>query len=803
MDYRDTSLSPEERAKALLAQMSPEEKLGQLVGYLPWMNIGGRWMPEMPQQKIGQISSLQMRTLKTTEEAVAFQQDMQKIVMERSDLNIPAIFHMEGLCGAYIPGATSFPSGIGRGSGWDPELEQQIGEIVGRQERAMGVTYTLAPVLDLARDARMGRHGESYGEDPTLAAALGSAYVKGVQQRDESGRQTDAVAKHFLGFHLGTSGIHGADTQISTRELREIHGKPFQAAITEAGIKGMMPCYCSLNGEPVSVSKEIMTDLLREEMGFDGVVFSDYGAISNAYEFHNIGESLTDTGYRAMESGMDLELPSPAGYNLELLERFEKGEADMAVLDRTVERVLTAKFRMGLFENPMAMTGQALEKQLYREGDEEISLRSARQSLVLLKNDGILPMTDTKKKIAVIGYQASTARIFFGGYTHFSMAEGQLAAIASMAGVRDMGIESPVKMETLPGVPIQSDFDPAFEAVMQQQKPGIHSLLEELRIRMPDAQILYAKGYNIAGNDHSGFEEALQIAKDADIVILTLGGKHGTSSIASMGEGVDATDINLPECQEAFLQLLEPLGKPVIGIHFNGRPISSDRADRICNAILEAWNPSEKGAQAITDVLLGEVNPSGKLTVSVAYNAGQIPIYYNHPHGSSWHQAGSIGFPDYVDCTHKPRYPFGHGLSYTRFAYENLRLAAAEVAPEEEIVISVDIQNTGDREGTEVVQLYIRDEKASMTRPNMELAGFCRVSLAPGQKKTVTFTIQPSQLAFLDRSFRWKVEKGAFTVMAGASSEDIRLKETLQITADAFIEGRTRSFYAKAAVESV
>lgn len=801
MDHRDTTLSPNERAKALLAQMSPEEKLGQLVGYLPWMNIRGKWMPEMPAQKVGQVSALQMRTLKNTEDAIAFQQNMQQTIIDRSAHNIPAVFHMEGLCGAYLPGATSFPSGIGRGSGWDPELEQQIGQIVGRQERAMGITYTLAPVLDLSRDARMGRHGEAYGEDPTLAAALGSAYVKGVQQRDESGRQTDAVAKHFLGFHLGASGIHGADSQISPRELREIHAKPFQAAITEAGIKGIMPCYCSLNGEPVSVSKEIMTDLLREEMGFDGVVFSDYGGISNAFSFHHIGESLTDTGYRAMEAGMDLELPSPAGYNLELLQRFENGEADIAVLDAAVERVLTAKFRMGLFEHPMALAGDVLQQQLHHDGDEEVSLRSARQSLVLLKNDGTLPLSNGKQKIAVIGYQASTARIFFGGYTHFSMAEGQLAAIASMAGVRDMGVASPVKMETLPGVPIQSDFDPAFEAVLQQQKPGIHSLLEELRIRMPQAEIRYAKGYNIAGNDHSAFEEALQIAKDADIVILTLGGKHGTSSIASMGEGVDATDINLPECQDAFMELLEPLHKKVIGIHFNGRPISSDVADRVCGTILEAWNPAEKGAQAIADVLLGEVNPSGKMPVSVAYNAGQIPIYYNHPNGSSWHQGDSIGFPNYVDCTHKPRYPFGHGLSYTEFTYSNLHLNAAEVAPDQDVVIHVDVQNTGNREGTEVVQLYIRDEKASMTRPNMELAGFCRVSLLPGEAKAVTFTMKPSQLAFLDRSFRWKVEKGLFTIKVGASSEDIRLTGSFRITEDAFIDGKTRGFYAKTVIE--
>lgn len=318
---------------------------------------------------------------------------------------------------------------------------------------------------------------------------------------------------------------------------------------------------------------------------------------------------------------------------------------------------------------------------------------------------------------------------------------------------------------------------------------------------MPDSEILYAYGYPIAGADTSGYQEALEAVQKADVVILTLGGKHGTCSMASMGEGIDAADINLPECQDAFIRLAAEYGKPMIGVHFNGRPISSDAADRYLNAILEAWNPSEAGAQAVAEVLLGEVNPSGKMPVTTAYHAGQLPVYYNHFHNSSWHQTGSIGFLNYVDLPHTPRYYFGHGLSYTAFAYSNLRISAAETAPFEPFTISLEVENTGKCAGTEVVQLYLHDAFASMARPVKELAGFVRVDLKPGEKKTVVFTIEPGQMAFLDKDMRWKIEKGKIEVEVGSSSADIRLTGAYEVTEDGWIAGKDRALYAKAAVQ--
>ena len=499
---------------------------------------------------------------------------------------------------------------------------------------------------------------------------------------------------------------------------------------------------------------------------------------------------------------MDQEVHFKSCFNEELMGWFQDGSADVEILNTAVRRILTAKFRMGLFEHPFALTGEELHSSFHHASDQEVSLKSALESLVLLKNDGVLPLSKGIKKIVVIGKQASTARIYYGGYTHFSMAEGMEAAVATMAGVQTEKGTVTATVETIPGTPIQKDDAPIFEEILKRQNPKVKSLLEEIRSALPETEVTYAEGYTHAGNDCSGHAEALEAAKNADVVIVVLGGKHGTSSIASMGEGVDAADINLPECQEEFLKKVGALKKPVVGVHFNGRPISSDAADRYCNAILEAWNPSEYGGTAIRQVLLGEYNPSGRLPLTVARSSGQIPIYYNHPNGSSYHQGESIAFADYVDMPHTPRYYFGHGLSYTTFAYSDLKLEKKEYGAKENIRFSVTVKNTGGMAGTEVVQIYVRDVFASMTRPVKELAGFARVSLEPGEAKNVGFTMKPGQLAFLNRDMEWLVEKGEIELMAGSSSEDIRLRDAFRITESRIVDGKTRGFYAEARIEA-
>lgn len=797
--YLDITKTPEERAKLLLAELSLDEKMAQVGCIFPFgesYTDMGKISADTP-FGIGEVSTLEMRRITSLEEAAGWQRNVQNIVMENSPHHIPAIFHMEGLCGAFIQDTTSFPAGIGRGASFNPDLEERIAEIVSRQEAACGITHILAPVLDISRDSRMGRQGETYGEDPALASAMGAAYTRGIQKGETAGRKTESVAKHFLAFHNSQGGIHGTHSDTPPRLLREIYAKPFQAAIAESGLKGIMPSYNSIDGEPMSASHELLCGLLRDEMGFEGVCISDYGAVGNVHHVQHIGETAADAGLRCMQAGMDIEMPSVTGYNEELKKQIVRGEADIALLDAAVLRVLAAKFRMGLFEQPCALEGDILRDTVCHESDRKISLQSAKESLVLLKNNGVLPLKGTARKIAMIGPHADCARKFFGGYTHMCMMESTYAVANSIAGVSGVVQADTAQIRTIPGTNIQSDETEEFDAILRRQKPYCRSLLEEMRDRMPEREIHYAYGYPVAGADESHFAEALQVVKEADLVIMTLGGKHGTCSMASMGEGVDASNINLPPCQEAFIRKAAELGKPLIGVHFDGRPISSDAADACLDAILEAWSPAETGAEAVVDALLGEYSPSGKLPVSVAYHAGQIPVYYNHPFGSAWHQGESIGFVNYVDLPHTPRYYFGHGLSYTTFAYSDLRISEKEVDAQGSVIIEVSVSNTGAYEGDEVVQLYLSDRYADMTRPVKELAGFKRVSLKLGEKKTVVFEVMASQMAFLDRDMRWKVEKGVIGVEVGSSSEDIRLTGEYNVINDSWIEGRKRAFYAK------
>ena len=797
--YRDPKASPEERARDLLRRMSIEEKLAQLCTVMPREEDAGSLDKEIA-CGIGQISTLHVREMRTMEQVIRWQHTLQRRVMERSPHGIPAVFHMEGLCGAFLPGAASFPSGIARGAGWDPINERALGAIAGRQERALGITQTLAPVLDINRDCRMGRTSEAYGEDPTLVAALGTAYTRGLQGEHTAGRASEGVAKHFLGSHMVQGGIHGASAEIAPRSLEEVHAKPFQAAISLAGLKGVMPCYCDVNGEPASSSRTLLQGLLREKMGFTGVCVSDYGAIGNVFQVQHVTESLADAGQLCLEAGMDVETPVCAAFSEELARRFRSSEADASALDAAVERVLEAKFRMGLFEHPFALEGRELEEAFHRPSDAAALLTAARQSLVLLKNDGILPIEKGRAlRIAVVGRHAANARSFFGGYTHLSMVEAVYASANSLAGVGESGAKKR-EARTIPGTQVQDSETEEFDAILRWQKPHCRSLLEELEARLTDAKITFAYGYPPAGDDESRFPEALEAIRQADLAILTLGGKNGSCSVATMGEGVDGTDINLPPCQERFLRRAAALGTPLVGLHFDGRPVSSDAADECLGALIECWNPAEAGAQAIADVLTGRVSPSGRLPVTVAYHAGQLPLYYAHHHGAAWHQGESIGFQNYVDLPHTPRYPFGFGLSYTRFSYRELAISTEQPNPHEAFTVSLTVQNDGERDGDEVVQLYFRDPQASVCRPVLELAGFARVPLRAGESARVVFTLDSTLFAFLGRKLQWQVEKGTIELYAAASSQELFLRGSVRIPRTETISPAARCFFADAEI---
>ncbi|TPR55568.1 glycoside hydrolase family 3 N-terminal domain-containing protein [Enterococcus sp. OL5] len=796
MTWQDTQLSSKERAEKLLEELSIEEKMAQIVGFLPQDFSDMDALRKNCPKGIGEISLLEMRRLTNLKETARYQKKMQEEIMKLSPHQIPAIFHMEGLSGAYLPQAMSFATGIARGATFNPTLEYQVGLITAQEERAVGITHTFAPVLDINLDPRFGRQGEAYGEDANLVAQMGVAYTQGLQSEVSNGKRTEAVAKHFLASHASEGGIHGTQATVSNRTLREKYGKPFQAAMVLADLKGVMPCYSAIDNEPPSVSKALLTDLLKQEMGFEGLVVSDYSAISNVHTAQKNFESLTETGYASLSAGMAIELPNATTFNEELGQWFEQGRVPIAVLDQAVLQVLEAKFRMGLFEAPFALPEEELSLHFGQSAKRETAKAIASQSFVLLKNNGLLPLKPVTK-IAVIGCHADTARTFYGGYSHFSMAEGVLAAKKTMAGVA--GIEATADYEKIPGTPIQVD-SPEFEALFQQLKPDERSLIAELKFRMPDSEILTAYGYDIAGTDTSHFAEALAVAQQADVVIVTLGGKYGTSMIASTGEGIDSTSINLPWVQEQFLEALAKINVKTIGIHFDGRPISSDRADQTLDALIEAWNPGDQAAAALVDTLIGVNNPSGRLPVSVVYVAGQVPVYHDHLNGAQWHQAESVGFTEYLETSHHPRYPFGYGLSYSQFAYADFKLNKQQFLPHEAVEITVTVTNTSERAGCELVQLYVSDEAASMTRPHHELAGFLKVSLQPQEAKTVVFTFYPSQVAFINRDNQWLIEKGMFRVMLGTTAENIVLTERIEVLESAVIDGKTRAFYAEAHV---
>jgi beta-glucosidase len=800
--YLDPALSAEERAEDLLKRMGIEEKMGQIVGYLPQGESLEQFAKDYP-QGAGEVSMLFTGRLGSRHEVAKMVRQIQEKIMELSDHHIPAIFHIETLTGALMPDATSFPSGIGQASTWNPQLQRQLADVIRRQARAVGARHAFAPVLDISRDSRFGRQGETYGEDPTLASAMGAAYVSGIQSDGNLQEGLLACAKHFLGYHASQGGIHAASTPIPPRMLREIYAKPFQAAITEANLKSVMNTYSSIDGQAVAASRNLLDKLLREEMGFSGMTVSDYTSISELHTRLKLFETKTDAGERALTAGMDIELPSKDCYNDELMERFKSGALDMEILDRAVRRVLIAKFELGLFENPFPVTREEIELVYQDPNAKQIGLEAARQSIILLKNNGVLPLERKKQKIAVIGHHATSTRALFGGYSFATLAENMLGIGNTMAGVDFEKISNPDKEQlgtvrnqyTYPGSKVHIEL-PEVDHLLKRLYPGICNLLEQLRLECPQAEITYSYGYAYAGNDTSMHEEALAAAAEADVVILTLGGKHGWGMSCTTGEGIDSTNINLPESQESFIRKLAELKKETIAVHFDGRPISSDMADQHIDAIIEAWNPGQYGAEAITDVLFGDYNPAGRLPVSIAYNSGQIPIFYNHDNGSSYHVGTMNEFTSYTDCPREPRYYFGHGLSYTTFAYSNLQIDKDEYDADDRLEVSVDIMNTGDVYGEEVVQLYISDIYASVVRPVQQLAGFVRVPLKPQEKRKIVFTMNLSQFAFLDEDLKWKVEAGKMRVMVGASASDIRAHGEFRIRENRYVDGVTRGFYA-------
>ncbi|MBX3066285.1 MAG: glycoside hydrolase family 3 C-terminal domain-containing protein [Anaerolineae bacterium] len=775
--YRNATLSVEERVNDLMAQMTLDEKIAQLGSYYGYQLLEGIEFSADKANKlikdgIGQITRVGGATNVRPVESAILANAIQKYLVENTRLGIPAVIHEECCSGYMARGATVFPQAIGIASTWDPELVEQMAAVIKTQMRSVGGHHALAPVLDVARDARWGRVEETFGEDPYLIGALGVAYIRGLQGADfKSG--IIATGKHFVGYGMSEGGLNWAPPHLTWRELREVYLFPFEAAVREGKLASMMNAYHELDGVPCGSSKELLTDILRAEWGFDGTVVSDYFAVNMLHEYHHISTDKAESAGLALEAGIDVELPSTDNYGDPLRDAIQQGKLPESLVDVALRRVLKQKFELGLFEDPYVDTRTI---QFDTAEQRQLARQIAQKSIVLLKNEGnILPLSKAIESVAVIGPNADSIRNLFGDYAY-------PAHIETLMELSHANVFNQPVPERIDGA---DDFVTAI------------SLLTAIKDKVgANAHVHYAKGCNVLDTSTAGFAEAVEAARQSQLAIVVVGDKGGLADDCTSGEARDRADLDLPGIQGQLVTAILDTGTPVIVVLINGRPVSlGDIADRAA-AILEAWFPSEEGANAIADVLFGDANPGGKLPITFPRSVGQVPIFYGHrPSGgrSHWKE-------DYVETSVKPLYPFGFGLSYTCFDYSNLRIEPATPKVGEEVTISVDVSNTGERTGDEIVQIYTHQNVRHVTRPVKELKGFKRLTLEPGQTRTVTFKLKVNQLGFYDQKLAYVVEPGRVDVMIGSSSADIRCSSPIEILGEKTNISQSKVFFSKATV---
>jgi beta-xylosidase len=745
--YRDPFLPIPTRLDDLLARMTLDEKLAQLAGVWGGALLrDGTFDPDRAREHladgIGHVSRVASSGTMRPREVAAATNAIQRFLVEETRLGIPAVVHEESTAGFCARDATCFPQAIGLASTWDPALLEEVGAVIREQMRAVGARHTLAPVLDVARDPRWGRTEETYGEDAYLAARLGVAYVRGVQTTDLKAGVV-ATGKHFVTYGAGEGGLNWAPSHLSPREILERYLPPFEAAIREAGLASIMNSYNEIDGTPCGASRELLTDWLRGRMGFDGVVVADYFTIPMLMTYHRIAADAAGAAARALEAGIDVELPARECYGAPLRQALADGRADMAWVDRSVRRILAQKLALGLFEKPYVDT-DAAPSRFQTPAQRALARRVARASIVLLKNDGdLLPLDPATRRIAVVGPHAESVRLLQGDYHYPSHLEYQFGG----------------------SVDLTACFPPTV------------TLAEGIRRRAAGGAVTTAPGCDVTGTASDGFVDAVAAARAADVVIVCVGDRAGLSDGCTSGEFTDRADLGLPGMQQALVEAIVATGTPTVVVLVNGRPPALPWIAAHVTAVVEAWLPGEEGGNALADVLFGDANPAGRLPVTLPRAVGQVPLYYNHkPSGARSQMKG-----DYADLSVTPLFPFGHGLSYTRFEYANLSAPQA-VDATASIDVQLDLRNAGARAGDEVVQLYVRDVVASMTRPVLQLAGFARVTLAPGEMARIAFRLDLSQLAFYDRAMELVVEPGEVEVLVGASSADLRLCATVRVT---------------------
>ena len=790
--------SPVDRANHLLSRMTLVEKAQQVSAIMPTVLLG----PDGPSKSvldkvlghgIGHVSNLAMMGASSPQNLAKITNTVQRYLREHTRLGIPAMFHAEALNGFLAPGYTSFPTAIALAATWNPDAVRDMARVISRQMRSVGSLHALSPVLDIARDARWGRVHETYGEDVYLTTAMGVAFIQGLQG-DDLRTGVLATAKHFLGYAMTESGQNMAATQLGERELYDVYGTPFEAAIELAGLASVMNSYSEIDGVPAGASRALLTDLLRGRMGFTGSVVSDYSTVEWLATRQYVAPTPAAAGVLALQAGLDVELPQVVGYGHHLVEAIESGRLKEDVLDDAVRRVLVDKLTLGLFENPYVSEDPVELSTIAGQG-QELSRSLAEESITLLTNEGILPLA-RGTRIAVIGPNADSAMVNFAAYTYPSsldMIKGLMTGESRMAGVSTMTSDGTDSDEAARSAAQHEQAMSIDTDALVRHAYGAMDLGQALRAASPESDVTSTTGVSIHPDDPQDVQTAVQAAAAADVVVLALGGRGGWfGTRITEGEGTDAARIELPQHQVDLVRAVAATGTPLVGVFYQGRPHAIADVAEFLSASVVAYYPGPQGSQAIASVLFGDTNPSGKLPYTIPRATGQVPLYYSQKRGSGYRRSEGDMFRSYIDLENSPLYPFGHGLSYTSFEYSNLTLDADQIpADGGAVTISADVRNAGDCDGAEVVQFYVSQEAAGMTRPALQLVGFARTSLKRGDTTTVSCSLQASQLGFsgIDRHFQ--VEPGRVQVHVGSSSSQLPLHTTFQIVGSTVdLEGR-------------
>ena len=722
--------TPHERATELLERMTLEEKLAQLVGY--WVDEGGAMVApmqgggtsstkllEFAEHGLGQLTRVYGTRPVDPAERAAWLRRTQRHLRDHTRLGIPALVHEECLTGLAAWRAATFPTPLAWGAAFDPDLVREMAALIGATMRSLGIHQGLAPVLDVVRDARWGRVEECIGEDPYLVGTVGTAYVRGLQSTG-----IIATLKHFVGYSASRAGRNLAPVHVGPRELSEVLLVPFEMAVLDGGARSVMHSYAEIDGLPVAADRDLLTGVLRDSWGFTGTVVADYFGVEFLHSLHQVAENRREAAVQALTAGVDVELPTGDAYLAPLAEAVQAGRVDEGLVDRSVLRVLTQKAEVGLLDETFDEPDDGRVLDLDTPEHRALALRLAERSVVLVSNDGTLPIAGGSL-VAVIGPNADRAAAMFGCYAFVNHVLDQYPG-------HDLGIEVPTVLD---------------------------GLREELDAT-GTGRVTYARGCGVDDDARSGIPDAVAEAARADVAVVVVGDQAGLFGRGTVGEGCDRDDLELPGVQRELVESVLGTGTPVVLVLVTGRPYAVGWAVQRCAAVVQSFFPGEEGARAVAGVLSGRVNPSGRLPVTLPRSAGSQPFSYLHP---------TLGAPSKVsnvDTT--PAAHFGHGLSYTTFV-RRLVSVPATVPTHGAVDVEVLVENTGTRTGEDVVQLYARDMYASVTRPLAQLVAFQRVSLGAGERATVRFRVPTARLALVNRRLERVVEPGALEVWVGSS----------------------------------